>query len=331
MTTGIGVVGLGWWGPKVVRNCLLNPAIATVVGCDPDPQRQQTAKAEAGIEVVASIDDLLDDPRITAIAITSPPATHSAIARKALQAGRHVLTEKPPAASVAELDELIALAKARSLTYMMDSTWLYAPPVMRLRQLFETGFIKRPSLLQFLRYGDNLRRDGIGRLRTAMRPSNTDAIADLVYHDLAILIYLLDEDPTAVSVSTSASLWPDLCDTAHLQLRIGECPVHIGLSWTLPERRRDIVIFDPEKMVIYDDLAADKLSAHWSESGEREVIALPQATQEPLGHMIEHFVECTVTGAVPRSGPAFMRRVLVAYERIQAARNRTPVDAGQAV
>jgi predicted dehydrogenase len=153
-----------------------------------------------------------------------------------------------------------------------------------------------------------------------MRRTNTDVVADLVFHDLAILLYLVDADPEILSVSVSSSLWPDLCDTASLHLMVGACPVHIGLSWTLPERRRDVVVFDREKMVRYDELAADKLTAHWSESGRSEVIPFAETGKESLAHVVDHFLECVASGSVPRSGPTFMRRVLTAYERVQAAR-----------
>ncbi len=314
----IGVIGLGWWGPKLVRNLLANPHVNKVVGYDTDLSRVEAMRRDFGIEATASLGRLLEDEAIVGVVIATPPQTHYEVAQQALSAGKHVMTEKPPAMSVGELVALDALAQAGRLVHMVDATYVFSPPVVRLKELIDNGDLGPLTLVQSLRYGDNLRRDGVSRLESTMLKNGVDAIGDLVYHDIAILQYLIPGPCEVVSVNVAHNLWGHLCDTAYIDLRIGTCAAHIGLSWTLPERRRDVTLFDREKVVVFDDLIeADKLKVHGIRRPFDQPISVAASRTEPLANAVGHFVQCIRTGGPPLTGGEFMLRLMTTFEEIR--------------
>jgi len=324
----VAVIGLGWWGPKLVRNFLHTPGVACVVGCDSDPVRRDVIRREHGIAVTTSVEEVLDDPGVTAVAIATPPPTHGEIARAALRRGKHVLVEKPPARDVAEVEELVALAASRGLAYMVDSTYIFSDAVQRLGDLTRGGFFDGITSMRFLRYGDNVRRDGVQRLERAMLANGLDAIDDLIFHDLAVLRFLLGCARVEVlSVTTASNLWPELCDTAYVDLRVGQTAVHIGVSWTLPERRRDITIFDRTKFLVYNDLTPyDKLRVYSIDGGREEIVPLSSANWEPLQALVAHFVECITSGRAPITGGAFMLDVMRMFADVRARQRAAAID-----
>lgn len=320
----VAVVGLGWWGPKLVRNFLNNHGVASVVGCDTDAARLDVIAREHGIATAASVDEVLADPGVVAVALATPPQTHGALARAALERGKHVLVEKPPARDVAEVEDLIALAASKRLVYMVDSTYIYSDAIQRLGDLTRGGFFEPITSIECLRYGDNVRRDGVQRLERAMLANGVDAIDDLIFHDLAVLRFLLGSAEVEVlSVTTAENLWPGLCDTAHVHLRIGRTAVHVGVSWTLPERRRDITMFDRTKFLVYNDLTPyDKLRVYPLDGGREEIVPLSSANWEPLQALVSHFIDCIRTGRAPITGGAFMLDVMRMFSAVRAGHAR---------
>lgn len=326
----VAVIGLGWWGPKLVRNFLNTPGVSSVIGCDTDAARLDVIAQEHGIATVASVDEVLSDPAVGAVALATPPQTHGELARAALQRGKHVLVEKPPARDVAEVEGLIALAASKRLVYMVDSTYIYSDAIQRLADLTRGGFFEVLTSIECLRYGDNIRRDGVQCMERKMRANGVDAIDDLIFHDLAVLRFLLGSAEVEVlSVTTAENLWPGLCDTAHVHLRMGGTAVHVGVSWTLPERRREMTLFDRTKFLVYNDLTPyDKLHVYPLDGGREEIVPLSSANWEPLQALVAHFVDCIRTGRAPITGGAFMLDVTKMFAAVRARQPRAATASG---
>jgi len=314
----IAVIGLGWWGPKLLRNFINNHFVDEVVGCDSNQAQLDVYRDMYGISTTTSLDDILVDKNINAVAIATPPNTHYEFTKQAFLSGKHVLVEKPPALNIQELEELIDLSKKRHLVYMTDSTFIFGDPIQRIRELIKAGYFNGITMIQFLRYGDVLRQENIDRLKNAMLKNKMDAIADLIFHDLSILLYLMEGEVEVLSVNAAYNLWDELCDTAYIDLKIGNCLVHIGLSWTLPERRRDIVIFDREKFLVYNDLVPyEKLKVYSIKKKAEEVVRLPSANTEPLQKVVSHFVDCVLHHREPITGPEFILSVMKTFDKIR--------------
>lgn len=323
----VGVIGLGWWGPKLVRNFVGRLGASGVVACDLDTKRTREVQKHLGVVTTNDVEALLNDPSVDAVAIATPPATHHHLTRRAFENGKHVVVEKPPAMTIDELDELIGLARRHQRVYMADSTYVYAPVIRALRALLRDPRVGAVRALQSLRYGDNLRRDGRGRLETAVLQHGIDVVEDLIFHDLAILAYLFDDPLELSNIHRFDGLEPGIADVAYVDGSVGGVPVHIGLSWTLPERRRDIVVYAERALIRADDLAErDKLIIHWMAEARDEVAPMEDYHQEPLFAVVSHFLECIDTGLKPETGPSFMRRAMLGFSACRACRRNAPVQ-----
>ena len=150
---GVVVVGYGYWGPNIVRNVIERPELELLALCEMDPLK--TAKFTSrypGVPTDVDFDEVLADPRVDAVSIATPPRTHHALVKQALEAGKHVLVEKPLATTVADAEELVELADERGLMLMPGHTFLYSPPVNKIHQLIKDGRPRR-HLLRHLRRG----------------------------------------------------------------------------------------------------------------------------------------------------------------------------------
>lgn len=314
----IAVIGLGWWGPKLLRNFINNHFVDEVVGCDSNSKQLDICRNMYGISTTTSFEDIVRDKSIDAVAIATPPSTHYDFTKQAFLSGKHVLVEKPPALNIQELEELVELSRQRHLAYMTDSTFIFSDPIQRIKELIESAYFNGITMIQFLRYGDVLRLENLDRLENAMLKNNMDAIGDLIFHDLSILLYLMKGEIEVLSVNAAYNLWDELCDTAYIDLKVGECLVHIGLSWTLPERRRDIVIFDREKFLVYNDLVPyEKLKVYSIKKKAEEVVRLPSANTEPLQTVVSHFVDCVLHHQEPLTGCDSMLDVMRTFVKIR--------------
>ena len=189
---GVAVVGCGYWGPNLIRNFSAGPASRVVALCD---QNEATLNRVGALAPTArktrDFLTLLTDPAVEAIAIATPVGTHAALATAALEAGKHVLVEKPITSSSAEARIVIAEAARRNLVLMVDHTFVYTPAVMKIRQLVEDD-----SLGQIYYYDST-------RVNLGLFQSDVNVIWDLAVHDFSILEYLIDQKPTAISACGS--------------------------------------------------------------------------------------------------------------------------------
>jgi predicted dehydrogenase len=286
----VGVAGLGYWGPNLARNFEELGTLAAL--CDVSEERRSTFAARyPEARVTGEFDDLLSDD-LDAVVIATPVTTHYDLTRRALEAGKHVLVEKPPAMRAAEMDELVALAADRDRVLMPGHLLLYHPGVQKLKELIDAGELGEVLCV----YGN---RQNLGIVRT-----NENALWSLGVHDLSVILYLLDEEPEEALAHGRDFLTEGVEDVVFCYLRFPSGKIaHMHLSWLDPHKMRRITVVGREKMVVFDDMDLERKvtvyeKAPWkraetygewqTRSGDIFVPRIP--TDEPLKLECRHFL-----------------------------------------
>jgi len=241
----VGVAGLGHWGPNLARNFAELAELAWL--CDSDPERKDVASRYPQARFTQSFDELLGDPELDAVIVATPVPTHFDLARRALEAGKHVLVEKPPAMRGHEMEELVALAQERDLVLMPGHLLLYHPGVRRLQEMIAAGELGDVLCI----YGN---RQNLGIIR-----SNENALWSLGVHDLSVILYLLDEEPETAIALGRDFLTEGVEDVVFCYLRFPSGRIaHMHLSWLDPHKMRKITVVGTEKMVVFDDMELER-------------------------------------------------------------------------
>lgn len=243
---GVGVIGAGYWGPNLIRNLVGNAAFDLRWVCDLDEDRaRNTVEPFKAVHATTSVDDVLADPNVSAIAVATPAASHFAIADAALAAGKHVLVEKPLAASYAEAQSLVETADAHGLILMCDHTYCYTPAVAKIREVIHSG------LLGDVQYVDSVRVN-LGLVRR-----DIDVLWDLAPHDLSILDFILPEGcrPQAVAAHGADPIGAGRACIAYLVLQLtGGAIAHAHVNWLSPTKIRTTMIGGSKRTLVWDDL-----------------------------------------------------------------------------
>jgi predicted dehydrogenase len=306
----VAVVGLGYWGPNLVRNLHELPEGAEVVAvCDSREDRLGAmGRRYPAVNLLQSYGDVLSDDSIEAVVIATPVATHYPLAAAALRSGKHVFIEKPLAASTEEAGELIELAEDRNLVLMPGHTFLYSPPVETIRSIIAAGEIGEIYFIS------------TSRVNLGLHQSDVSVVWDLGPHDFSILQYWLGSCPSYVSALSRGCVMHDTPDVAFVNLEYASGGVaHVELSWLAPSKLRRTTIVGSQKMIVYDDTSNEPVRVFDSgvvlpdpESfGEHRLsyrtgdIVSPQiAAREPLLMEMTDFCESIRTGRTPRSSSA---------------------------
>ncbi len=241
---GIAVIGAGYWGPNLVRNFAGSPDWDLRLVCDLDLDR---ARQVAGphVEVTDSVERVLDDPSIDAVAIATPARTHHGLALQALRADKHVVVEKPLADSVARGREMVELADARGLVLMTDHTFCYTPVVQKMRDLVHSGELGQIHFIDSV------------RINLGLVQSDIDVLWDLAPHDLSILDHVLPGGlPTSGIGATGADpIGAGRACVGHLTLPLPEDGLaHVHVNWLSPTKIRQMVIGGSRRTLVWDDL-----------------------------------------------------------------------------
>ncbi|MGZ4624949.1 MAG: Gfo/Idh/MocA family protein [Kineosporiaceae bacterium] len=248
MTTpvGLAVVGAGYWGPNLVRNAMATAALDLRWLCDLDEGRaQQVVGPYSTVSTTDSFDSVLGDPAVHAVAIATPAASHFPLAMAALDAGKHVLVEKPQTSSMDDGEKLVQAAEDRGLVLMCDHTYCYTSAVQELRRSIHSGEL-----------GDVQFVDSV-RINLGLVQPDVDVLWDLAPHDLSILDYLL---PTGVSVVAVAAHGADpighgMACVGYLTLRLSTgAMAHVHVNWLSPIKIRTMVIGGSQRTVVWDDM-----------------------------------------------------------------------------
>jgi predicted dehydrogenase len=239
----VAVVGLGYWGPNLLRVLVERTDVHVRWICDLDPVRlAQVARRYPGLQETSDLEAVLQDPRVDAILLSTPVFTHYELARRCLEAGKHTFVEKPLASSSELADELIELATSRGLVLMCGHTFLYSPPVRAVRHLIEEGQL-----------GD-LFFVSSSRVNLGLHQRDVSVIWDLGPHDFSILLYWFGELPRSVRATGRDSIVPGIADVAFVTMEFESGLIaNVELSWLAPSKLRRTVVVGSRQMVVYED------------------------------------------------------------------------------
>jgi predicted dehydrogenase len=239
-----GLIGYGYWGPNLLRNLQASGRFELKALAERDPARLEVAKrAMPAVACHQDALEMIDRPDIAAVLIATPVATHFPLARRAIERGKHVLVEKPMCRSASECEELIALAVARSVTLMVDHTYLFTGAVQKLRELSTGGALGRIS------YYDSL------RVNLGLFQPDVNVLWDLAPHDFSILDHVIGAKPMHVEATGYCHVNPQMPDIAYVTIHCaGGVIAHFNLSWMSPAKVRRIAIGGDRRMVVWDDL-----------------------------------------------------------------------------
>ena len=323
----IAVVGLGYWGPNLVRNLRELPEADVALLCD--VRRDAVADLMLrypGVLGTTRFERVLNDPSIEAVAIATPVATHFELAAAALEAGKHVFVEKPLASSSAQALDLLRLAHANELVLMPGHTFVYSAPVRMVRSLIEAGELGEIYFIS------------TSRVNLGLHQKDVSVVWDLGPHDLSILRYWLDESPTVVSARSRGCILPDTPDVAFIDLEYPSGTLaHVEVAWLAPSKLRRTAIVGSRKMVVYDDTSAEPVRIFDSgvafpnpeTFGEYQLsyrtgdILSPRIeVLEPLSAEMADFCRAIRTGTEPVSSAALGVDVVRAIEAIDESLSR---------
>jgi predicted dehydrogenase len=320
VTVRIGQAGLGEWGRNLARNFADLGDLAWI--SDPaDGKREEFEARYPRARWADEFEQMLDDPELDAVVIATPVPTHFELARRALEAGKHVFVEKPPAMTGAEIGTLVALAEERDRVLMPGHLLLYHPGVRKLKELVDSGALGDVLCV----YGN---RQNLGRIRPY-----ENALWSLGVHDLSVILYLLDEDPTEAVAHGRDFLQPGVEDVVFCYLRFPSGRIaHMHLSWLDPHKMRKMTVVGTEKMAVFDDMELDRKVTVYEKSPWRPVdtygewqtrtgdIHIPKiATHEPLKLECRAFLSLVAGEGDRRKVAADGARVVRALDMLTAS------------
>ena len=246
-SVGVAVVGLGYWGPNLLRVLADNPAVEVRWLCDVDTERlARYRRRYPAARVTTQLDRVLGDPEVEAVIIATPVHTHYGLASQALRAGKHAFVEKPLAASSELADSLAELAGEHHRILMCGHTFVYSPPVRAVKRMLEAGTL---GDIYFI---------SSSRVNLGLHQRDVSVVWDLGPHDFSILLYWLSELPTSIRAVGRDSIVSGIADVAFVTMSFASGIVaNVELSWLAPSKLRRTVLVGSERMVIYEDGAPE--------------------------------------------------------------------------
>jgi predicted dehydrogenase len=305
----VAVIGLGYWGPNLVR--VLDDVPGVEIACICDVRREALDAIGRRYRSLRRTDrprEIFDDPSVDAVAIATPVSSHFALVADALRARKHVFVEKPLAASSEQASELVVLAERLGLLLMPGHTFLYSPPVNAIRSLIRSGDLGEIYFVS------------TSRVNLGLHQPDVSVAWDLGPHDFSILRYWMDAVPTRVSAVSRACVIPDLPDVAFINLQFASGTIaNVELSWLAPSKLRRTAVVGSQKMVVYDDTSNEPVRIFDSgvippnprTYGEYrlsyragDVVSPRIAADEPLFLEMLDFRDSIRLGTAPRSSSA---------------------------
>ena len=319
----LAVVGSGYWGPNLIRNIAGLPDATLHTICDLNPKALQTAAERyPGVRTTPNFSDVLADSEIQGIVLATPAHLHAEMGRQALEAGKHLMVEKPLALRAVDAKALVDLAAAKHLRLMVGHVFEYNPAVIALRDLVQRGELGKVLYLYSARLNLGIVRDDL------------NAMWNLAPHDFSIINYVLGKTPIKVTARGFRLLGRKLEDVAFVTLEYADGEVaHVHVSWLDPGKVRSLTVVGESKMAVYDDVSDVRLKIYDkgvmpdslpNDFGEFKLITrggdilIPKLdTTEPLRAECAHFVECIRTGKTPTSDGVDGYRVVQMLEAAQ--------------
>jgi predicted dehydrogenase len=291
----VAVVGLGYWGPNLLRVLIEHTDVRVGWICDTDTSRlEHFGRRYPGVALTQELDEVLGDPGVDGVLLATPVFTHYELARLCLSAGKHTFVEKPLAPTAAQASELIVRAGEQGLMLMCGHTFLYSPPVQAVRKLIESGEL---GDLYFV---------SSSRVNLGLHQRDVSVIWDLGPHDFSILLYWLGGPPRAIRAVGRDSIVRGIADVAFVTMEFPSGLIaNVELSWLAPSKLRRTVVVGSKRMVVYEDGAAEAIKIYDSgveykdpeTFGEYQLsyrtgdILSPRlSTEEPLVTQLDDFV-----------------------------------------
>jgi predicted dehydrogenase len=320
----VAVVGLGYWGPNLVRNFNASPRVRLVRLCDTNRARLEAVGSQSPAAACSTdVAEVLGDPNVDAVAFATPVGTHHELASAALRAGKHVLVEKPLAASVVQARDLVAVARDSGRVLLVDHVFLYSPSVQKMAELVRSGQV-----------GDILFFDSV-RINLGIFQHDANVVWDLAPHDLSIIDHLIGRAPRSVVAVGASHAGNGLQDVAYLHLDYGAnllASVHV--NWLSPVKVRHFLVGGSRRSILYDELDISErvkvydrgIDVSADPEGIRKVLVSYRSGDvlsprldpiEPLRNLVEHFVSCIEGKATPVSGPEQGLRIVRILEAAQ--------------
>ncbi len=305
--TGVGVIGLGYWGPNLLRNIVSNRRVGKVVICERDPGRLEKIWSRfPSCHKTLDCNDIFNDKSIDAVVIATNVSTHYDLAMRALRAGKHVFVEKPFAETAEKAEEMVEFAEKNKLVSMVGHTFLYSPPVLKIKQILES---KELGDIRFITSN---------RVNLGLHQKDVSVIWDLAPHDFSMLFYWLGEEPDFVEAFGHDYVLQGIPDVAFINLGFPSgATANIQVAWLAPSKLRTTVIVGSRKMLIYDDtepyekikifdkgvdvLEPESFGEYQLSYRTGDIVSPHLDSFEPLGAEMEEFLRCIETGAVPRT------------------------------
>lgn len=319
----IAQIGVGYWGPNLLRNLVSNGNCEVPIVAELSRERQNYVKGlYPAIRLTEDPRDIFLNPDIDAIVIATPVATHYDLAMQALEAGKHILVEKPLARSIEEVEHIERLAAGKSLVAMVGHTFLFNSAVRYVKDLIDSGHM---GDIRYI-YSQRL---NLGRIR-----DDVDALWNFAPHDISIIQYWLnDPQPTSVVRRGVAHIQAGIEDVVFLNVMYPQnIMANIHVSWLDPRRVRMMTVVGSKKMVVYDDTAENKITLYDKGIDRKAVLGesmdydnqgfqifdhrsgdvlLPKINfQEPLKVEIDHFIDCIQNGTPCITGTDHAKKVI---------------------
>jgi predicted dehydrogenase len=294
----VGQAGLGAWGANLVRNVDDVADLAWI--CDTLQQRLDAlSRRHPGARATTDFEQILADPSVDAVVVATPVPTHYTLARAALEAGKHVFVEKPPAMRADEMSDLLRLAEERGRVLMPGHLLLYHPGVRKLKELVDSGDLGDVLCV----YGN---RQNLGTIRT-----NENALWSLGVHDLSVILHLVGEEPSEAWAHGNAFLTPGVEDVVFCYLRFPSGKIaHLHLSWLDPHKMRKLTVVGRDKMAVFDDMELERKITVYEKAPEQpaksygewrtrtgDIFSPKIANDEPLRLEMQHFLRLVREGS----------------------------------
>jgi len=315
----VGLIGAGYWGPNLARVLNQSRKCDFSAICDLDATSvKKIVEQYPSVKGYSDLSRMLESD-LDAIVIATPISTHFELAKQAMLAGKHVLVEKPLAHNSSCCQELVNLAEQKGLTLMTGHTFIYSPPVIKVKELIESGSLGELYYIS------------LSRINLGLYQKDVDVIWDLAVHDISILLYWLNTVPVQARAFGRACVQKNKNDVAFLWLQFDNALIaSVEISWLSPQKMRRSMVVGSKRTVVYDDTEPSEkiriydrgVIVHQPESfGEfqmtyrlGDMVAPNLSNIEPLLAEVEHFVDCVQTGAQPTTNGRFGTTVVRVLE-----------------
>jgi predicted dehydrogenase len=327
-TLSVGIVGLGYWGPNLMRSLSRFPQVEVKYGCDLDDiKRARLESLYPDVRFTGSFEELLADDELDAVIIASPAPTHASLAKQALLADKDVFVEKPLALSPTDAIQLVRLADEKDRILMVGHLLEYHPAITRLKQMMVSGELGEIFYIY------------THRLNLGIIRQDENALWSLGPHDLSVSMYLIDQEPIEVQATGHSFLNDGVADVVFGNLRfVDDKSSHFHVSWLDPHKERKITVVGGEKMAVFDDTSGNEKLKIFDKGARRpeygsyaehmdlrygDIVTPHLPNDEPLKLECEHFVECLTQRRCPVSDGHSGLRVVRTLDALQRS-----LDAG---